>query len=210
MLLERLARQRGGALAVVSGRRIADLDQLLHPWRGAAAGLHGGERRRPDGSRAEPDLAAEGEALAALDRLRPHIAEAVRRWPGVRIEDKGKTLAIHYREAPNYGGRVGALARAMRAETGSALRLIAGKMVYELQPHLLGKDGAIAAFMAEEPFRGRVPVFLGDDTTDEDGFAAVNRCGGLSIHVGAPVAESRARYALHSVAAAYEWLAASP
>src|SRR5439155_507364 len=82
-----------------------------------------------------------------------------------------------------------------------ALRLIAGKMVVELHPRHHGKDAAIAAFLAESPFRGRLPVFLGDDTTDEDGFAEVNRRDGVSIRVGPTIAATAARYTLPSVAA---------
>jgi trehalose-phosphatase len=92
---------------------------------------------------------------------------------------------------------------------GALLRLIAGNMVVELQPLCYGKDGAIAAFMAEPPFGGRLPVFLGDDTTDEDGFAEINRRGGVSIRVGTPAAATAASFVLPSVAAALAWLAGS-
>src|SRR5206468_11394464 len=92
-LLDRLARQHSGALALVSGRPLADIDRLFTPWRGAAAGLHGVERRCGDGSIAPaPDDRA---ATAALDRLRPRLTQLARRLPGVRLEDKGMTLALH-------------------------------------------------------------------------------------------------------------------
>jgi trehalose 6-phosphate phosphatase len=211
LLLERLAAERDGALALISGRRIAELDRLLRPWRGAAAGLHGAERRRPDGSCVAgdggPDAAA---ASAALDRLRPRLGEMAGRSPGVWLEDKGRTLALHYRAAPDKAGEIRAFVESLMQEAGACLRLIAGKMVVELQPRYIGKDGAIAAFLAEPPFRGRRPVFLGDDTTDEDGFAEVNRRRGLSIRVGAaePTATATAAcYALPSVAAVLGWLA---
>src|SRR5438552_2435973 len=90
VLLGQLTHWHGGALALVSGRRIADLDRLFEPWRGAAAGLHGGERGRPDGSYARSgDGPLDLIAAAALERLRPRLAEAAERWPGVRLEDKG-------------------------------------------------------------------------------------------------------------------------
>jgi trehalose 6-phosphate phosphatase len=206
-LLERLAEHRGGALALVSGRPLADLDRLLAPWRGAAAGLHGAERRRADGS-----LAPAGEgptdraATAALARLRPDLALLGGGSPGVWLEDKGRTLALHYRAAPEKGPELRAALEALLRSAGDGLRLIAGKMVLELQPAHLGKHGAIAAFLAEPPFRGRLPVFLGDDTTDEDGFVEINRRGGLSIRIGPPLAATAAHYRLADVAAARRWL----
>ena len=206
-LLDRLADQRDGALALVSGRPIADLDRLFQPWHGAAAGLHGIERRRPDGSRvhsrADP---ANRAAAAALDRLRPELLAIERQQPGVWLEDKGRTLALHYRAAPEAGAAIRDRAERLLRELGDGLRLIPGKMVVEFQPRHHGKGGAIAAFMAELPFRGRVPVFLGDDTTDEEGFAEVNRRGGLSIRVGIPLATSAAVRRLPSVTAALDWL----
>jgi trehalose 6-phosphate phosphatase len=208
-LLGQLAGERDGALALISGRSIADLDRLFQPWRGAAAGLHGAERRRPDGSHVvESDSAADSAAAAALDRLRPELAALTARFAGVWLEDKGRTLALHYRAVPDAGPALRASAEQLLGG-GSSLRLIAGKMVVELQPQHHGKGRAIAGFMKEAPFRGRMPVYLGDDTTDEDGFAEVNRRGGLSIRVGLPDPATVAVFALSSVAAARDWLAGS-
>jgi trehalose 6-phosphate phosphatase len=131
-----------------------------------------------------------------------------RRLRGVWLEDKEGTLALHYRDAPAHGAEVLREAERLARREGDALRLIAGKMVVEVQPRLYGKHGAIAAFMAEPPFHGRRPVFLGDDTTDEDGFAEVNRRHGLAIRVGDPTGATAAKYTLPSVAAARAWLAA--
>jgi trehalose 6-phosphate phosphatase len=207
-LLRRLASQRDGALALISGRPIADLDRLFRPWHGAAAGLHGIERRRPDGSPGETGHSeADRAAAAALDRLRPQLQVLAEGWPGVWLEDKGRTLALHYRAAPEAAAAIRDAAEGLLREVDDALRLIAGKMVVEFQPRHHSKGGAIAAFMAEPPFRGRVPVFLGDDTTDEAGFAEVNRRGGLSIRIGAPSSDTAAAYALASVRAALDWLA---
>jgi trehalose 6-phosphate phosphatase len=208
-LLERLSRQRGGALALVSGRRIADLDRLVRPWRGAAAGLHGAERRRPDGRAVEgADSPDELAALADLDRLRPLLREIAAELQGVWLEDKGTNLALHYRAAPEKEDEILDRAGRLMRETGNRLRLIAGKMVVELQTRRYNKGNAIAAFLAEPPFLDRPPVFLGDDTTDEDGFAEVNRRGGFSIRVGPPSVATTAVYALPSVAAALAWLGA--
>jgi trehalose 6-phosphate phosphatase len=204
-LLAELAAMRGGALALVSGRPLGELDRLFPQWRGAAAGLHGSERRRADGG-----LAKSGDpaAAAALDRLRAPLAAFARGRPGLFLEDKGQTLALHYRALPQAEGEIRALAESLCRAAAPALRLIAGKMVVEFQPRSSSKAGAIAAFMAEPPFAGRRPVFLGDDTTDEDGFAEVNRRGGASVRIGLP-AETAARYRLASVAEALEWLADS-
>ena len=207
-LLHRLAGERGGALALISGRPVADLDRLFRSWHGAAAGLHGIERRRPDGSWSETGSSeADRAAAAALDRLRPQLQALARQRPGVWVEDKGRTLALHYRAAPEAGAAIRNTAERLLREAGDALRLIPGKMVVEFQPRHHSKGGAIAAFMAEPPFRGRVPVFLGDDTTDEAGFAEINRRGGTSIRVGPPSADSAALYDLPSVRAALDWLA---
>lgn len=207
--LARLAAQRGGALALVSGRRIAEIDRMLLPWRGAAAGLHGAERRRADGSAAAAASPADRGASAALDRLRPQLQALAARLPGVWLEDKGPTLAVHYRGVPERGGEILDLVAKLHQADGNDLRLIAGKMVVELQPRHCGKDSAIAAFMAEPPFAGRRPVFLGDDVTDEDGFAEIERRGGLSVRVGEPAAVTAARWRLPSVAAVHRWLAAA-
>jgi trehalose 6-phosphate phosphatase len=206
-LLRSLTERHDGALAVVSGRRIAELDRLLRPWQGPAAGIHGAERRGNDGRLVTSgDTQADKDAAAALDRLRPVLRGLAERMPGVLLEDKGRTLAIHYRAAPEKAAEIrAAIDRGLR-EHGDMLRLIAGKMVFELQPRHHGKHDAIAAFLAEKPFRGRVPVFVGDDTTDEDGFAEVNRRGGVSIRVGPSSTETEAMYALPSVSAVFDWL----
>jgi trehalose 6-phosphate phosphatase len=210
-LLQRLAGERGGALALISGRRIADLDRLLRPWQGAAAGLHGIERRTVDGNwAASGSSEADRAAAAALERLRPALAALAGQRPGIWLEDKGRTLALHYRAAPDAGAAIrDAATQLMLREHGDVLRLIPGKMVVEFQPRHHGKGSAIAAFMEESPFRGRVPVFLGDDTTDEEGFAEVNRRGGISIRVGPPIGGSAAIYELPSVTATLDWLAGS-
>lgn len=207
-LLERLQRERDGALALISGRRIADLDRLLRPWRGAAAGLHGAERRLPGGTCLPPgESLADQAAAAALARLRPHLLALVRSAPGTWLEDKQATLALHYRDAPEQGTVLHGAVERLLADAGHGLRLIAGKMVLELQPRHHGKGRAIAGFLADPPFHGRVPVFLGDDATDEDGFAEINRRDGVSIRIGAPLPSTAAAYLLPSVAAAIGWLA---
>ena len=170
------------------------------------AGDHRLDKR---GSRIETgESAADRAAAAALDRLRPELAQCAERWPGAWLEDKGSTLAVHYRAIPQSEMEICEAMRHLADPESDRLRLIAGKMVLELQPRHHSKGAVIAAFLAEPPFRGRRPVFLGDDTTDEDGFAEVNRRGGVSIRVGAPNAATAAAYTLPSVAEALNWLGA--
>jgi len=203
LLLEDLQARQEGAFALISGRPIAALDDLFRPWRGAAAGLHGGERRRPDGSRADLDS---GDVAAALTSARTAAAAFALGNPGVRLEDKGRTLALHYRAAPELRQKVTRFAERVVAESDGALRPIGGKMVVELVPRVFGKGRAITAFLAEPPFCGRVSVFLGDDLTDEEGFAEIKRRNGIAIRVGQPAVDTLAAYALPDVAAALAWL----
>jgi trehalose 6-phosphate phosphatase len=203
-LLERLARQREGALAVVSGRPLADIDRLLAPWQGAAAGQHGGERRLANGT---VDRTVDARSAQALDRLRPRLAALAAGAAGVFVEDKGAALAVHYRAAPEREAELCGGTRSLAAEFADALRLVEGKMVFEFHPASSTKGTAIAAFLDEPPFAGRRPIFVGDDATDEDGFAEVDRRGGLAIRVGS-LGGSAARFALPSVAAVLCWLSA--
>jgi trehalose 6-phosphate phosphatase len=209
-MLEQLACQRNGALALISGRTLADLDWLFQPWHGAAAGGHGAERRRIDGSIvAEQHTEADRIAAAALDRMRPKLATLSDRWPGAWIEDKGRTLALHYRAIPEREREIRRAATQLAQRESEALRLIAGKMVLELQPGHRHKGAVIAAFLTEAPFRGRQPLFVGDDATDEDGFAEVNRRGGVSVRVGPRTSDSVAGYYLPSVTDVLNWLVAA-
>jgi trehalose 6-phosphate phosphatase len=205
-LLGDLAARHGGALALISGRPLAELDRLFQPWCGAAAGVHGVERRRVDGTFAHHTEVA---AAVAIDRIRPRLTAFACGRSGLLLEDKQSALALHYRAAPECAAEVRALAEALCRHAGSALRLTVGKMVVEFRPRGAHKGAAIAAFLSESPFLGRRPIFLGDDATDEDGFAEIARRGGVAIRVGEP-AKTRASYALPSVAAVLAWLAGNP
>jgi trehalose 6-phosphate phosphatase len=199
-LLAGLTARFGGAVAVVSGRPIADLERRLAPLRLPCVGLHGLERRRPDGA------LERGAPAGWLADLAPALDAFARRHPGVRVEDKGLSLAVHYRAAPAAETAVRRFVEARAAALADQAVVQPGKMVVEVRPAGHDKGTAIAAFMQAAPFRGRVPVFLGDDLTDEHGFAAVNRLGGVSIRVGPP-ADTAARWTLPTVAAAHAWLA---
>ncbi len=200
-LLRALSDRLDGALALVSGRPIDELTRLLAPFAGAMAGQHGLERRRSDGD------VLRCAAPPALDRIRPVLAGFAERHSGVRLEDKGSSLALHYRQAPSLSATCRDVVRHAALASGGALKAIDGKMVIELLAQPSGKGGAIAAFLAEPPFRGRVPVFVGDDIGDEDGFAVVDRLGGTSVHVGAGA--TAARHRLADVAGVLAWLARS-
>jgi trehalose 6-phosphate phosphatase len=194
-----LQRRSGGAVALITGRPIADVDRLFPGIRLAAAGQHGLERRPATG----PILRhhAPSNRLGAAKR---RLAEAVARHPGLLLEDKGLSLALHYRRAPRLAGYAHRLAREQLARLGAAYAVHAGKRVVEIGPTGRNKGTAIQSFMHEPPFRGRLPVFLGDDVTDEHGFRKVHRLGGHTIKVGpGPTA---ARWRLPDVAAVHAWL----
>ena len=191
----------GGALALITGRTIATIDELFPGLHLPVAGQHGLERRTVAGR-------VEHHALPPhlLDGVRQRLAEAARRHPGLLLEDKGASLALHYRRAPALASYAHRLARTEAARLGPAFDLRTGKRVVEIAPAGRDKGKAIAAFMDEHPFRGRRPVFIGDDVTDEFGFRTVNRLGGLSIKVG-PGATA-ARWRLPDVATVHAWLRA--
>jgi trehalose 6-phosphate phosphatase len=199
-ILEQLQAATRGALALVSGRSLDQLDRLFSPLRFSAAGLHGLERRNLGlrTVRAAPDP-------EVLEKARQRLTAFAEVNQGILLEDKGLTLALHYRKAPHLADAAIALAGQTVAESAGALVLLHGKMVCELKPPGMDKGRAIAAFLEEPPFVGRRPVFAGDDLTDEAGFAAINERGGVSVRIG----ESRPTAALfgyRDVAAVQIWL----
>jgi trehalose 6-phosphate phosphatase len=199
-LLERLHAAAGGALALISGRTLATIDELFAPLKLPAAGQHGYERRDGHGRRRRHRFDAA--------RLRP-IAAALQQFahehPGVVFEDKGASVALHYRLAPELRDAARARALAAAALLPGEVEVQPGKMVWEVKPVGAHKGMAIEEFMRELPFRDRLPVYLGDDLTDEDGFRVVNRIGGHSIKVGDGA--TAARFRLPDPAAARAWLA---
>jgi trehalose 6-phosphate phosphatase len=166
----------GGAVALISGRPIAQIDDFLAPLRLPTAGVHGAERRRADGQ-------IELLATHPLQQVEDAAQALARAHPGLRVEIKRGSVALHYRQMPQLEG---ACLRAMQeaVEQSPGLTLLRGKMVAEAKPGGASKGKAIEAFLQEPPFRGRTPVFIGDDVTDEVGFSTVQRLGGLGIKVG--------------------------
>ncbi len=165
----------GGALAIVTGRSVAAVDAFFGPHRFDVAGLHGGELRI--GARIVRAAAPPPAFRREVERL----AEAA---GGLVVEDKGTTLALHWRLTPDLRPRAEALAREAQERLGDGWRLQTGKAVVEILPATAGKGRAIATLLDHEPYRGRIPVFVGDDDTDEHGFAEVLAGGGLAIRVG--------------------------
>ena len=188
-----------GALALVSGRSLKMIDQLFSPMRLPAAGQHGVERRDARGRVHCPSFPADVLASAA-DRIRDFAA----RHAGLVFEDKGYSMALHYRLAPHLAGAAHAVVREAARSAGRGMEVQRGKMVAELKPTGHDKGRAIEAFMREKPFAGRAPVFLGDDLTDEQGFRVVDRMGGHAIKVGPGATVARCR--LPNPAAARGWL----
>jgi trehalose 6-phosphate phosphatase len=199
-LLEDCARSLSGAVALISGRRLADLDRLFAPLCLPAAGVHGLERRQPGGTWVQPELPA-GWREALLGPLQAFA----RRHPGLSLEDKGTALALHYRGAPAEQAAAEAMAEHLLQSSNLPTRLLRGKMVLEFMPVGSDKGQAIEAFMREPPYRDRTPVFIGDDVTDEAGFEAVNALGGCSLRVGG-LAGSAARHSLDDVHAVHTCL----
>ncbi len=190
-----------GAVAIVSGRSITALDKLLAPLSLPAAGVHGLQLREPGG--------AEIRELAGFsipDALCGPVDELVARFPALRMEPKGASLSLHYRQAPELAGQAESVMQALLAALGPKFQLMAGKMVFEVRPRMAHKGSAIARFMELEPFVDRLPVFVGDDVTDEDGFKLVNEMEGWSVLVGDDSRQTEARYRLADVSAVATWL----
>ena len=175
-LVARLAHQTGGTLALVSGRPIADLDRLFSPLELPAIGGHGAEMRLRAGQ------VTLGVAHLPQD-MRRQLADAAK--PGMIVEDKGYSLALHYRNAPDHEEHLRASIDAGRAAfPGEATEVQPGKFMFEVKRPGVSKGEAVRALMAEPPFAGRRPVFIGDDVTDETVFAILPAMKGLGFSVG--------------------------
>jgi trehalose 6-phosphate phosphatase len=197
--LSRLSGRLLGALAIVSGRPIADIDRWLAPLVLPCAGVHGAERRGASSRSAAqplPELEAVARELQAFAAART----------GLAVERKSVSVALHYRLAPELEADCrDAVVQALQQAPG--LRLLHGKRVLEVLPRTVGKGHAIEAFLQEPPFAGRRPMFVGDDITDEAGFELVQRRGGVAVKVGA--GESRAACRIDSPGAVRRWLFAA-
>jgi trehalose 6-phosphate phosphatase len=199
-LLIALQQRLGGAFAILTGRLLQDVDPRLAPLRFIGAGLHGAQMRF-DPAVAVPvarddELASIANAL--MVRLRHH--------PNILIEDKGRSIAVHFRQAPEAAEDCRAALAAL-IEPIPTLEMLEGHCVVEARRRGTSKGHAVNALLDRAPFAGRMPVVLGDDRTDEDAFAAADRHGGYGVRVGPE--PTAARYRLADVAAVHRWLRAS-
>jgi trehalose 6-phosphate phosphatase len=175
-LLERTA----GALALVSGRSLNDIDLIFAPEQFPAVGGHGAEMR----------ISADNESVAThappMDKeLKRRLAAIARLSPGILLEDKGYSLALHYRLAPHAEKAIYEAIALIRADLPNApIELMPGKCVFEIKHSGFNKATGVLELMAHEPFRGRRPIFIGDDVTDESVFALMPDLGGLAFSVG--------------------------
>jgi trehalose 6-phosphate phosphatase len=198
VLLGEVAERLGGALALVSGRSIEYLDALFAPLRLPAAGLHGVERRKASGV-----MHGASFVDSQLDPVRVALNALVKAHPGTLLEDKGRTVAVHFRMAPQFESTVREAVAAVASQLNSNYHIQEGNMMFEIKPRGFTKDSAVKAFMQEPPFSGRKPVFVGDDLTDQAAFKAVEDQGGLSIAVGDRV---HGQYRIENAAAVRAWL----
>ncbi len=198
-LLQALSAAVNGALSLISGRPVAEIDRIFAPARFAAAGSHGAEiRLRPQDEVAITTTRLPADASAALTEF----ADA---HDGVIVEHKSSGASLHYRMAPQLEAQCRALVDQLMGALEPDFRLIAGKMVFEIAPRAHDKGAAIRAMLEHAPFLDRQPVFVGDDVTDEDGFRSVNALGGISIRVGLKH-DTSAAYTLEDVAAVRHWM----
>lgn len=191
-----------GALGIVSGRQIADLDRFLAPLAFAAAGVHGLERRLTPGGPVTR-LAAPQDLDDLRDVLRRRLADV----PVLALEDKGTALVLHYRTAPEYAAVAQDIMHAA-TEGRADLVTMVGDGIVEVHPAGMDKGRAVVDLMREPAFAGRIPVYVGDDVTDEFALAAVREAGGISVKVGG--ASTVAEFRLEDVDAVHRWLGVDP
>ena len=211
--LDAVSARLRGALALVTGRSLPYADGLFAPFRFPIAGLHGAEFRAADG---ETSIVTQTSAFTALKQ---RLVEQTAWMEGVLIEDKGAAVAAHYRLAPAYDTALETTMRHLADEAGPDWVLQPGKMVFEIRPARADKGDAVASYLEEPAFAGRLPITIGDDLTDESMFALANARGGQSIRVGSlstatcalakASSPSAIRSALATIATAHEQRAAS-
>jgi len=178
--LNRLYDKTAGALALVSGRSLNDIDLIFAPEQFPAVGGHGAEMR----------ISADSEAVAThappMDKeLKRRLAAIAKLSPGILLEDKGYSLALHYRLAPHAEKAIYAAVSLIRADLPNApIEVLPGKCVCEIKQSGFDKATGVRELMTHEPFRGRRPIFIGDDVTDESVFAIMPDLGGIAFSVG--------------------------
>lgn len=195
----RISGRLDGAVALVSGRPLSQLDALFAPLQLPAAGLHGHQMRASQHAEQAAQLAPEW-----LHELHQKAMVYAHARPGVLVEDKGVSLALHWRGAPELGEEITRLAHE-HLPSDAGYRLQPGDHVIEYVPAGADKGRAVEQLMQYATFKGRTPVYVGDDLTDEYGFAAANALGGWSVLVGARESTA-AGWRLRDPAAVHAWL----
>jgi trehalose 6-phosphate phosphatase len=178
-LLDGLLKVFDNAVALISGRSLNDIDRLFNPLKLPAAGQHGAEIRLVGGA-----IETQPTPGGDLTGLLPDLTAFVAGRPGLLLEDKGRTIAVHYRHAPQYKPDIVDFLGDLVGDRSETIETIGGHRVFEIKPRAFNKGTAVARLMEAPPFVGRCPVFIGDDRTDEDGFAFVRAEGGHAIRVG--------------------------
>lgn len=192
-----------GAFALLSGRPLADLDRLFGVLPIVAAGQHGIELRNGD----QITLPPPNQAIAVA---RARLQDFADRHPGVLIEDKGGSLTAHYRLAPTAEASLRSLVESVLTTTLPDFELLESKMAFDIRPLGHHKGRAVEELMRRGPFTGRIPVMVGDDATDEDGFRAVHQRGGIAVAVGPRQPAVVVEHHFESPARFRSWLAAMP
>lgn len=181
--LARLDHLTGGALALVSGRQLADIDLIFAPLQLAAIGGHGAEMRPAPGRQPRRQAPSLGAALKS------ELAALTELAPGILAEDKGYAFALHYRAAPDRAAALRAAIAAICAQApAGSVTMLPGKFVFEVKPAGVNKAKAVSELMQYAPFADRHPIFIGDDTTDEPVFGVLPQFGGLGFSVGGIIA----------------------
>jgi trehalose 6-phosphate phosphatase len=177
-VLTRLRDALEGALAIVSGRPLHDIVALIPIENLCIAAEHGARLRLPDGTMEEHPvhLPARADWIASIEAALP-------RWPGAFLEEKRIGFVIHYRQAPGFGVEIETFMRDLIAPAAGQAEILTALMAFEIRPAGVGKGHAVDRLMQMAPFAGRVPVFIGDDVTDEEGMAAAVSHGGAGLHV---------------------------
>ncbi|MGB8277529.1 MAG: trehalose-phosphatase [Methylovirgula sp.] len=179
--LASVSKALGGALAIVSGRVLDDIDRLLTPLQLPVGSEHGAVVRLPNGFYDEVELKVPEDWVTALRDL-------AARCPGVLAEAKRHNVVAHYRNAPSHEDEVRRIVNTLVACDPANFELLEAKMAFEIRPREVTKARAVHTLMNVDPFRGRIPVFVGDDMTDEDGFTAAIELGGIALDVASAFA----------------------
>ena len=201
MALTETASILGGALALITGRSIRDVDVLFPGIMMPVAGQHGCERRSCDGA-----MNLHSADAKTLDRLRDLFSNFAARHPGILVEHKGASLALHYRAVPELASHVHRSVRDAMEDVEGSWTVEGGTRLVEIRPGGRNKGRAIQDFMGERPFAGRRPVFVGDDRGDEHGFRVVEKARGIAVKVGSGA--TCARHRLPDDDAVRAWIAA--